>query len=262
MPWSHHGPERPPPVRRLRFLVPSGSFREGPGGHLALPYEEGRHVRVSLRGKPGLVVQLFDGEGKEYRAQVSAVTPTQVQVVLLGEESDPVEAPLPVIALQALSHDESFEHAVDQMATLGVSAIVPLLVERSKMGGRPPDAKRLMRWQRIAREACKLSWRRVVPRIEEPAAPAQVSALVSPGALPLLLDTESRAGSFRAVLEGPRPDLVILAIGPEGGFSEPERDDLLRAGFRPVSLGPRVLRTEHAGAAAISILLAAWGDMG
>jgi 16S rRNA (uracil1498-N3)-methyltransferase len=193
---------------------------------------------------------------------VSTVTPTQVQVILLEEESDAVEAPLEVIALQAVSHDESFEHAVDQMTTLGVTAIVPLLVERSKMGTRRPDPKRLQRWQKIAREACKLSWRRLVPRIEAPALPSEVSPMVTAGTLPLLLDTESRAGSFREVLSGPRPDRVILAIGPEGGFSETERGDLLRAEFRPVSLGPRVLRTEHAGAAAMAIMMASWGDVG
>lgn len=249
-------------MRKLRFLVPPGSFREGPGAHVPLPYEEGRHVRVSLRGKPGMIVQLFDGDGKEYRAQISSVTPTQVQVVLLGEESDPVESPLKVVALQAVSHDESFEHAVDQMTTLGVFSIVPLLVERSKMGGRPPDAKRLMRWQRIAREACKLSWRRSVPRIEEPMATSEVASRVVPGALALVLDTEPHAAPMGAVVAEPAPDSVVLAIGPEGGFTDVERDDLIRAGFLPISLGPRVLRTEHAGSAAMSILLAAWGDMG
>ena len=249
-------------MRKLRFLVAPGSFREGPGATVVLPYEEARHIRVTLRGKPGMIVHLFDGEGKEYRGQVAAVTPTQVQIVLVAEESDAVEAPLRIVALQGVSHDESFEHAVEQMTSLGVASIVPLLVERSKMGDRAPDSKRLTRWQRIAREACKLSWRRLVPPVGEPVAPAGLPSLEGTGTIGFLLDPEAPLGSFHQILAGPRPDTVHVAIGPEGGFSPAENDTLRAAGYRPVCLGPRVLKTEHAGAAALALILARWGDIG
>ena len=123
---------------------------------------------VTLRCGPGTTVYAFDGEGREWSAEVERVERSRVELVLREDQTFPVEPPLRSLVLQAVSLDSIFEESVDQMTALGVSVIVPLLVERSKTPRRPPDEKRLERWRRIAREASKLSWRRVVPVIERP----------------------------------------------------------------------------------------------
>lgn len=249
-------------MRRLRFLVSPADLEAGPGSLVVLPPEEGRHLRVSLRGRPGAEIHVFDGCGRGFRARIVSLSSERVELSLVAEETDPVEAPLTLVLLQALTRDEAFESAVDQATALGVSSIVPLLTERGRTGGRAPDARRLERWRRIAQEAAKLSWRRKAATIEDPIPVEFVTAVDSPGSIGLVLDTEAPHGSLRSVLDGPPPLQARIAAGPEGGFSAGERDALVRARFAPVSLGPRILRTEHAGCAALTVLLNRWGDLG
>jgi 16S rRNA (uracil1498-N3)-methyltransferase len=206
-------------------------------------------------------ISLCDGEGEEWRAEVAAVAPGEVRAALLEPLTAPVEPPIELTVLQAVSRDESFEAALDQLTALGVSVVIPVLVERTATG-RAPDARRLARWRRIARESSKLSWRRKVPKVEDPLPLAEAAAHDPARARGLLLDTGAPPGSLNELLRGPAPAAVLLAVGPEGGFSPAERTALIAAGFAPVSLGPRVLRTEHAGAAAAVLVLAAWGDAG
>jgi 16S rRNA (uracil1498-N3)-methyltransferase len=216
---------------------------------------------VTLRAQPGLVVQIFDGEGAEWSGEVVEARRTSVRVRLLAPETAPVESPLEVVVYQSLSVDRVFEESIEPLVALGVSAIVPLHTERSRTGGRPPDPKRLARWRRIAAEACKLSFRRVIPDVGEPITVEGLAALPAGGAR-FLLDPEAPAGSLRAAVAGPAPREAGLVIGPEGGFTAVETTCLTSAGFQPVRLGPRVLRTQHAGPAALAILLAAWSDVG
>lgn len=250
-------------MRRLRFLVEAGALERGRGSRVGLPAEEARHLRVSLRGAPGETVHVFDGEGREFAASVVLVSPDRVEVELLAEETDRVEAPLRLVLLQAVSRDDAFESVIAQATALGAASIVPLLVGRTKGGSRPPDPKRLARWRRIARESAKLSWRRIVPSIEPPAEIAAAADLAAaPGARGLVLDPLAAAGVLHGFLARTAPAEVRVAVGPEGGFTADERDAFARGGFAPVSLGPRVLRTEHAGPAALAVLLSRWGDLG
>lgn len=249
-------------MRRLRFLVSSGSLNAGAGSLVGLPDDEARHLAVTLRAQPGFAVQLFDGEGAEWSGEVVEASREGVRVRLLEPETAPVESPLRVTVYQSLSLDRVFEESIEPLTELGAAAIVPLLTERSRAGGRPPDAKRLARWRRIAAEACKLSFRRVIPVIGDPIAVSALGSDPSPAARSLQLDPEAAPGSLREALAGPPPGQVRLAIGPEGGFTPGEVAQLTGAGFAPVRLGPRVLRTQHAGAVALAIVLASWSDVG
>jgi 16S rRNA (uracil1498-N3)-methyltransferase len=248
-------------MRKLRFLVAPGALNAGAGALVDLPEEEARHLAVTLRAQPGFQVQIFDGEGPEWSAEVVEARRASVRVRLLSPETDPVESPLRVVVYQALSIDRVFEESIEPLVALGVTAIVPLLTERARTGGRPPDAKRLARWRRIAAEASKLSFRRVIPVIGQPLDVEGLAALPSAGAR-FLLDPDAPAGSLRSAISGPPPAEAGLVVGPEGGFTAEEISCLTATRFTPVRLGPRVLRTQHAGAAALAILLAAWSDIG
>jgi len=257
-------------------MVPIGAFAGGSGSLARLTEEEGRHFRVALRGAAGETVYVFDGEGTEWKGSVASVEPAGVAVRLGEQLADRVEPLLTTAVLQAVSRDESFEQAIEAMIPLGVTRIVPLVVERSAVP-KPPDAKRLERWRRIAREAAKLSWRRVVPCIDDPltipaleerlACIAGESGPAAGGAeaaevVSLLLDTRAGPGSLSRLLEGPAPRRVLIAVGPEGGFAPAEAERLAGAGFVSVSLGPRILRTRQAGAIALALVLGRWGDLG
>src|SRR5262245_34827318 len=248
-------------MRRLRFLVAPGTLSAGAGAVVALPGDEARHLARTLRAQPGLDVQLFDGEGEEWTGVVVEATRGATRVRLVAREAAIVESPLRITVFQALSLERVFEESLEPLTALGVSAIVPLLTERSR-AGRQPDAKRLARWRRIAAEACKLSFRRVIPAIGEPVTVTDLAATSARDDVRLLLDPDAPAGSLRTLIATPAPPGVGLAVGPEGGFTTEETARLVQAGFAPVRLGPRVLRTQHAGAAAVAILLAAWSDVG
>jgi len=245
-------------MRKLRFLVPPGALSRGAGAEVDLPEEEARHLAVTLRAQPGLQVFLFDGAGEEWKGEVVEATRKRASVRLREPETASVESPLRVVVFQAVSVARVFEESIEPLTALGVAAIVPLLTERSRT--RSPDAKRIGRWRRIAGEASKLSFRRIVPRIDEP---IELSAIApaDPETRRLLLDPDATAGSFRAALTAPAPRSVELAAGPEGGFAPQEIEHLFSRDFVPVCLGPRILRTQLAAPAALSILMAAWSDM-
>jgi 16S rRNA (uracil1498-N3)-methyltransferase len=178
-----------------------------------------------------------------------------VGVELRFRLEDTVESPLSVRIFQGLCRPDRLEWVIQKGTELGVAAIYPLECER---GERPPQGPpRADRWRRIALEACKQSGRRVLPDVSPaetlPAAEDRCALLLDPGPDAVPLRTALPAGS---------PAGVDLAVGPEGGFTDAERDLACGNGWIPVSLGPRVLRTETAGLVAAAIVLHCLGDLG
>jgi 16S rRNA (uracil1498-N3)-methyltransferase len=102
----------------------------------------------------------------------------------------------------------------------------------------------------------------VVPHVDDPISVDAAPRIADPAARGLLLDPEADRGALSVVLREPPPARVWLAVGPEGGFTSGETGELRARGFRPVELGPRILRTEHAAGALLAVLQAAWGDLG
>jgi 16S rRNA (uracil1498-N3)-methyltransferase len=149
-----------------------------------------------------------------------------------------------------------------QKATeLGVAAIAPVVTERTevKLDAERAD-KRLAHWQGVLAAACEQSGRRVLPALQAPQALATFAAAPPPGALRLALDPEGEHTLAR--LPAPPPEGVVLVVGPEGGLGERDLAALRAGGFQGLRLGPRILRTETAGLAAIAALQARFGDLG
>ena len=152
---------------------------------------------------------------------------------------------------------------VRQLTEIGVVAILPVLSERSQSFARVDNAlrKRHQRWERIAAAAAEQSHRRRVPRIFAASHLAKLPWEEMPTPV-LLLDPNEDARPLREIAADARPQEVTMMIGPEGGWSRDELDLMASHGAQVVSLGPRVLRTETAGLAAVSILMHCWGDLG
>lgn len=223
------------------------------GASLALPAPSAHHASRVLRLREGDPVTLFDGRGGEFDARLRMPGKDQV-VAEVGERREiEREAPLAVTLAQGISSGEKMDFTIQKAVELGVAAIQPLIAEKSVV--RLADeraAKRLAHWRRIVIAACEQCGRNRIPPVAEPVPLERYRA--APGMKILL--SPSGTGSLRDVGNGS----VTLAAGPEAGFSEAEESVLVRAGFVPVRLGPRVLRTETAALAALAALNALAGD--
>lgn len=236
-----------------RFFCPVPLPR---AGEIQLPEALAHHAVRVLRLRDGDPLILFDGGGGEVPA-VLHVRGKQCFAALEGHRAVECESPLPLILVQALASGDKMDWIVQKAVELGVSALVPVQAERSvlRLAGERA-AKRVEHWQQVAVSACEQSGRNRVPAVapitglrDFLAHPHDgVRLVLDPTATKRLLDAERPAGA------------VQLLIGPEGGWSDEELAACRSAGCRGVTLGPRVLRTETAGIAAIAALQATWGD--
>ena len=224
-----------------------------PRSRLNLPENAAHHAARVLRLRDGDAVVLFDGRGGEYEARLAM--PGRGQVLAeTGERSEPArESPLEITLLQAVSSSDKMDFTIQKAVELGVAAIQPVFSERSlvRLSGER-EAKKLLHWRRIAIAACEQCGRNRVPEVREPLALERYTA--SAGVKILL--SPSGSGKLAGFATSP----LILACGPEAGFSDEEEARLLRAGFTAVRLGPRVLRTETAALATLAALNALAGE--
>ncbi|MEZ5493078.1 MAG: 16S rRNA (uracil(1498)-N(3))-methyltransferase [Pseudomonadales bacterium] len=227
------------------------------GSEMLLPADAAHHIGVVLRAKVGQAVVLFDGHGVEARARISDCTRKQVAVHIDSVEQVNRESPLHIHLAIGVSRGERMEFVLQKSTELGVATITPLLCERSEV--RLSDErwqKKNEQWQKIIVSACEQSGRAHIPQLH---APMDLSGCLAADNSERRFVLHHRSdGVLSAQQETPRS--VLLLIGPEGGLSVAEINTALAANCRALTLGPRVLRTETAPLAAISVLQAHWGD--
>jgi 16S rRNA (uracil1498-N3)-methyltransferase len=216
------------------------------------------HLARVLRLREGDSLTLFDGTGGEYGARVIGFRKDGVQVDVQDHRAIERESALDLTLAQGISRGERMDWVVQKATELGVRRIVPMFTERSvvKLDDRQSERK-LAHWRAIAIAACEQCGRNRVPDIETPARFFDVLRASDASGARLLL---SPAASMR-VRDVPRPSKVTLLIGPEGGLADHEEEAALKAGFDPVQLGPRILRTETAAIAALAALQHDFGDL-
>lgn len=222
-----------------------------------------KHIRQVLRLQEGDMLLVADGQGKEYLARIISVDPELVEALIVEEKENQSEPSLAVTLLQALPKGDKIEFIFQKCTELGVVRFVPVVSERCvvKLDGQKA-ARRKKRWQRIVVEAAKQSGRGRIPHVDNLHEYSQ--ALAGLGGLTLLLWEGERSRGLKQVLKGlrPQPSVINILVGPEGGWTQVEVDKALDRGAIPVSLGPRILRTETAGLAAIAMVLYELGDLG
>lgn len=239
------------------------SYVEAPlavGQRVVLPEGAAGHLLRTLRLGVGDGCVLFNGDGFDYDCTVLAAGKRGGEVEVVGARAVDNESPLRIVLLQGVARGEKMDWILQKATELGVAGFVPVNSERSEVRLDPERAaKRVAHWQGVVGSACAQSGRAIVPPVEVPAALADAVAGLAPGALRLTLDPLAEA-SVRGMAP-PAGNEVVVAIGPEGGWSPRDRSVLSEAGFTGLRLGPRILRTETAGIAAISALQAAFGDL-
>jgi 16S rRNA (uracil1498-N3)-methyltransferase len=231
------------------------------GCECTLGASQSHHLSGVLRLKPGDALVLFDGAGAEYAAKVLRAGKRGVTVAVGERRIVSRESPLVVTLAQAVSSGERMDYTIQKAVELGVVAIQPLAASRSIVRLSAERAgRRAAHWQAVVVAACEQCGRNHVPSVAA-VLPLDRWLAQPPGAgdgVRRLLLTP-RADTRLRDLEPPRHSVILLA-GPEGGYTQEEEAAACRRGFVPISLGPRVLRTETAAVAALAALQALWGD--
>lgn len=222
-----------------------------------LTADQSRHLLTVLRLGPGAELEVFDGRGRRFRAVLAADG---------LEVGAPLAAPargLDVVLAQGLAKGEKMDLVVRKATELGAARIVPLASERSVVRlDASRGLSRAARWRRIAQEAARQCGRADVPAVDEPCGWEGVFTLLreDPERRGLLLDPDEKGLRLGDAARG--VSSLLIAVGPEGGFSREERTRALEGGLLGVALGPLVLRSETAGLAALAVVLHVNGELG
>lgn len=224
------------------------------------------HISKVLRLRTGDMVSLADGEGTEYEVKIVAISKDKVECMILNSYQINREPPVELILCQGLPKGDKLELIIQKSVEIGVSRIVPVKCERTVVHLSGDKAtKRLDRWQRVAIEAAKQSRRSRVPEISPLMPIENAFELVPDGAVAVMPWEEEKALGLKKVLAGVSKNYngqVWIFIGPEGGLTQQEADKARSRGVIPVTLGPRILRTETAGIATLAVIMYQLGDLG
>ena len=207
--------------------------------------------------KAGAELSLFNGQGLELKAQLEQVDKRQATVKLQQPIETNNESPLDILLMQGISRGERMDYAIQKAVELGVKRIMPVITERCnvQLSGDRAE-KRLNHWQGVVISACEQSGRSFLPELLPITSLDMALAEVNDDCK-LVLDPEAVQG-FSSVKKASR---ITLLIGPEGGLSDTEVQRAMDGGFTGITLGPRILRTETASAAALAMVQARWGDL-
>lgn len=244
----------------VRVLVGEGAARDvADGDAVELDARRSHHLVRVLRLGVGEAVEAFDGRGNAFAATVAVADAHRCRLQLGARLEHTVESPLAITLGQCLSTADKMDWTIEKAVELGAHRIMPLASERSQVR---LDAARAARkhehWLRIVESACMQSDRAWLPTLDELMSFTRFVDEADDRARRMILAPGAATPLAAMPVDGSQA--VIIAVGPESGFSTEELSRAVSRGFEPVSLGPRTLRTETAGLAAIAVLQALAGD--
>jgi len=255
-------------MTRRRFYTPPEDIN---GSIAVLSPHETHHLVQVLRMTPGDDAFVFDGCGNEYRCTFSRVTNNRAELEITASLLDVVESPLDLTLAQALAKGEKFDFIVQKATELGVNRITPLMTRYADVRlDEKQKISRTERWRRISLESMKQCGRRRLVQITEPLSIYQFMSVLDVSSNPtterphyslLLFSEKGGMGVAEALAQASSSHTVIALVGPEGGWSDDELEALNDYGCNPVTLGPRIIRTETAAVVAITLIQHALGDL-
>lgn len=229
------------------------------GAQLDLPASTAHHVFV-LRLQVGDQIEIFNGEGGSYLARLTTIEKKRASVELADFLAREAELPFPITLAQALPEGSKMDWIIEKAVELGVQQIQPIAAQRCVVKLNADRAeKKLEHWRAIIIAASEQCGRNRLAQLDAPLEVQKFSATSTSGQRILLSPRATQ--SLAQWAQQQTPQAVTFMIGPEGGFTDAEENEAVRQGALMLSMGPRVLRTETAGLAAISVLSAAWGGM-
>jgi len=229
------------------------------GGTVDLPDDAGAHLAKVLRARSGDEIMLFNGDGRDFTGIIGSVRGKHVTAEIGAAHPVETESRLSITLVQCMPRGEKMDWVVQKTTELGVARIVPVISQRSVVRLDHGQAQsKQSHWQAVAVSACEQCGRARLPMIESPVQLLNYLGGLAPSAHPRwVLEPQIAATAPQRL---PLTEAEI-AIGPEGGFAPEELEGFKLAGFLPLGLGPRVLRTETAAIAALVWLQSLFGDM-
>ena len=225
-----------------------------------------KHITRSLRLYSGDKITVSDGLENKYLVELTSTNDKLVEGKIIEELAVDTEPNLQVTLLQGLPKSKKMDLIVRKCTELGINKVIPIETDHTVVKLKPSKAKRRQkRWQKIAKSAAKQSKRTKIPTVKEVIDYQQGLDLVADYDLALIPWVwEKKQGLKKVIQNNSTEDInnVLVIIGPEGGFSSTEVEAAIEQGVEPVMLGPRTLRTETAGMAALTMLLYELGDLG
>lgn len=228
------------------------------GVTVVLSQEASHHLAGVLRAVTGDKLVLFNGEGGEFEAVITHISRKRVEVRVESFSSREAESPIHLKLAQGIARGEKMDWIVQKAVELGVSRFIPLWTGRTNVKlSAEREEKRLQHWQGVAISACEQCGRNRIPTIATPITFQQwLPAVTAPHRF--VLSPYVQSGLPEAI---PAGSTVLLLVGPEGGLEEEEVAAAMGQGFKPLNLGPRILRTETAALAALTAIQVKFGDM-
>lgn len=231
-----------------------------PGKPVTLPESSANHLTRVLRLREGDDCVLFNGDGHDYAARIASIGKREVIAEVLSSQPVDNESPLAITLIQGIARGEKMDLILQKATELGVAAVVPVIAERTEVKLDAERAeKRVAHWRSVMVSACEQSGRARIPSLSAPLPLLQ--AITAPAGESLRLTLDPFGETSLATLAVPTGTPITIAIGPEGGWSPRDREALRATGFIGLRLGPRILRTETAGLAAIAALQSRFGDL-
>jgi len=232
------------------------------GDRVAFDAAAAHHLGRVLRVGVGDVVQAVDAQGELLSVRLTGIASRRAEGLVVERERLATESPLRLTLAQAIPKGDKMESIIRMTTELGVTRVVPLLTARTIVRLEPARwGARLARWRRVAREAAQQSGRAAVPEIAEPTQLGAWQPDARDDGLLVCFWEDERRGLDARLPAGPCPRATVV-VGPEGGLTATEVDGLAGAGALVAGLGPRLLRTETAGAVAVALLQSRYGDLG
>ncbi|MDD2480534.1 MAG: 16S rRNA (uracil(1498)-N(3))-methyltransferase [Lutispora sp.] len=243
-----------------RFFVSTDNIKKG---GIVITGEDVSHISRVLRLKIGDKIILCDGQGNDYYVSIENMDKYAVITRIL-EKTDSIGEPnINVILFQGIPKGAKMDSIIQKCTEIGVSTIVPVLNERTvvKLSDEKDERKKVERWQRIAEEAAKQSGRGIVPKIEMPKAFEEALTEAIKLDISIIPYELEKRNTLKGYLQGKAIKNIGIFIGPEGGYADFEIKSALDIGVTPVTLGPRILRTETAGSSVLSCIMYEFDEM-
>lgn len=220
--------------------------------------EDKNHIKNVLRLRCGETIIVSDGKKNDYLVEIVAFHSDSIETIIINQVENKSEPSVQVVLYQGLPKFDKMDTIIQKSVELGVYQIIPVLTQRSISKIHTEDVnKKLVRWNKISCEAAKQCGRGSIPEVLHPRTFSQaVSEVASQYAvIPYEKETTTKLRSFLLKVQTERIKKMSFFIGPEGGFSDEEIELAKKGKITPVTLGPRILRTETAGISVLSIIM-------
>ena len=244
-----------------RFFVHSGDIE---GNNVVIKGDDVNHISRVLRLREKDKIKVCNSDNIEYECEILSISKEEVLCKIISKSESSSEPNIKVTLFQGLPKAQKMDIIVQKCVEIGIYAIQPVITERIvvKLNGKDMQSK-ILRWNKIACEASKQSGRGIIPTVLEPIDFQKAVEVSKSNDLTIIpYENEKDMGIKKCLLKNNYAKSVGIFIGPEGGFDEKEIACAIQNSFVPVTLGPRILRTETAGFISSAFVLYGIGDMG